>query len=66
MTQDQVFVPKTRSQIPNLPSFDAEKEDALGASIPNKIMNELRDALGESPMGSMFDAATYLVSFDLS
>ncbi|EPQ54534.1 delta-12 fatty acid desaturase protein [Gloeophyllum trabeum ATCC 11539] len=60
MTEDQVFVPKTRSQL-GLPPFDPTKEDILGASISNEVKKELWDALGDSPMGASFGAATYLL-----
>ena len=60
MTQDQVFVPKTRSQV-KLPTFDPTKEDIWGASISNEVMRELYDALGDSPIGALFGAGSYLV-----
>lgn len=60
MTQDQVFVPKTRSQV-KLPAFDSTKEDIWGASISNEVMKELYDALGDSPIGALFGAGSYLV-----
>jgi omega-6 fatty acid desaturase (delta-12 desaturase) len=60
MTQDQVFVPKTRSQL-GLPAFDPTKEDILGSSVSDEVMKELREALGDSPIGATIGAATYLV-----
>ena len=60
MTQDQVFVPKTRSQV-KLPAFDSTKEDIWGASISNEVMKELYDALGDSPIGALFGAGSYMV-----
>ncbi|ETW81752.1 hypothetical protein HETIRDRAFT_440056 [Heterobasidion irregulare TC 32-1] len=60
MTQDQVFVPKTRSQV-KLPAFDSTKEDIWGASISNEVMKELYDALGDSPIGALFGAGSYLL-----
>ncbi|KAG2153024.1 fatty acid desaturase-domain-containing protein [Suillus bovinus] len=60
MTQDQVFVPKTRSQL-GLPAFDPTKEDILGSSVSDEVMKELREALGDSPIGAMIGAATYLL-----
>lgn len=60
MTQDQVFVPKTRSQL-GLPAFDPTKEDILGSSVSQEVMKELKEALGDSPLGTTIGAATYLV-----
>jgi omega-6 fatty acid desaturase (delta-12 desaturase) len=60
LTQDQVFVPKTRSFL-RLPPFDPAHEDLQGASISKKVMNELCDALGDSPIGACLGAASYLV-----
>ncbi|THH20543.1 hypothetical protein EW146_g822 [Bondarzewia mesenterica] len=60
MSQDQVFVPKTRSQL-RLPAFDSAKEDVWGSSISNEVMNELREALGESPIGAMYYSTAYLL-----
>lgn len=61
MTQDQVFVPKTRSQL-GLPPFDSSKEDLFGSSVSEEVMKELWDALGDSPIGATLGAAGYLVS----
>jgi omega-6 fatty acid desaturase (delta-12 desaturase) len=60
MTQDQVFVPKTRSQL-GLPAFDPTKEDILGSSVSDEVMKELKEALGDSPIGATIGAATYLL-----
>lgn len=60
MTQDQVFVPKTRSQL-GLPGFDPTQENILGSSISDKVKGELWDALGDSPIGATLGAAGYLV-----
>lgn len=60
MTQDQVFVPKTRSQL-GLPAFDPIKEDIHGSSVSDKVKKELWDALGDSPIGATLGAAGYLV-----
>ncbi|KAI0081548.1 delta-12 fatty acid desaturase [Panus rudis PR-1116 ss-1] len=61
MTQDQVFVPKTRSQR-GLPEFNPAKEDLGGASIADEVMKELYDALGDSPIGATIGAASYLLA----
>ncbi|KAH7884987.1 fatty acid desaturase-domain-containing protein [Phlebopus sp. FC_14] len=60
MTQDQVFVPKTRSQL-GLSAFDPTKEDILGSSVSDEVMKELWDALGDSPIGATLGAASYLI-----
>jgi len=60
LTQDQVFVPKTRSFL-GLPPFDPAHEDLRGASISKKVMNELWEALGDSPIGACLGSASYLL-----
>ncbi|KAG9315663.1 fatty acid desaturase-domain-containing protein [Chiua virens] len=60
MTQDQVFVPKTRSQL-GLSEFDAAQENILGSSVSDKVKKELWDALGDSPIGATLGAAGYLL-----
>jgi hypothetical protein len=60
MTQDQVFVPSTRSQL-GLKPLDLAKDDPLGASVNTEVMNELWEALGDSPIGAALGAASYLV-----
>ncbi|TFY73254.1 hypothetical protein EWM64_g10758 [Hericium alpestre] len=59
MTQDQVFVPRTRSEM-GLPPIDHENEDLLGASVSDKVMHELYDAIGDSPIGALYGAFSYL------
>jgi omega-6 fatty acid desaturase / acyl-lipid omega-6 desaturase (Delta-12 desaturase) len=60
MTQDQVFVPRTRSER-RLPPLDPSKEDPLGASVSEEVKKELREALGDSPIWTTLRAAGYLV-----
>lgn len=60
MTQDQVFVPKTRSQL-GLPPLDPTREDILGSSVTEEVKKELLEALGDSPIGATLGAAIYLV-----
>jgi omega-6 fatty acid desaturase (delta-12 desaturase) len=60
MTQDQVFVPPTRSDL-GLPPFDPAKEDLLGSRVSAEVKKELWDALGDSPIGAALGAASYLV-----
>ncbi|TCD70165.1 hypothetical protein EIP91_004635 [Steccherinum ochraceum] len=60
LTQDQVFVPKTRSER-KLPEFDPTQEDLAGSSVSEKVMGELWDALGDSPIGAVFGPASYLL-----
>ena len=63
MTQDQVFVPKTRSER-GLPPFNPEKEDLAGASISDELSKELWEALGDSPIGAIIGSFGYLVRFN--
>jgi len=60
MTQDQVFVPRTRSQR-GLPPLNSDGESLTGGSIRNEVMKELHDALGDSPIGATLGAGSYLV-----
>jgi omega-6 fatty acid desaturase / acyl-lipid omega-6 desaturase (Delta-12 desaturase) len=60
MTQDQVFVPKTRSEL-GLSPLDLTKEDPYGGSVSGDVKSELWDALGDSPIGATLRAAGYLV-----
>ena len=60
MTQDQVFVPRTRSQF-GLPPFNPDGENLSGSSIKTEVMKELQEATGDSPIGALFGAASYLV-----
>jgi omega-6 fatty acid desaturase / acyl-lipid omega-6 desaturase (Delta-12 desaturase) len=61
LTQDQVFVPKTRSQL-GLPAFNPQGEDALGSNVSAEVSRELWEALGDSPLGAAIISAGYLVS----
>ncbi|EIN12843.1 delta-12 fatty acid desaturase [Punctularia strigosozonata HHB-11173 SS5] len=61
MTQDQVWVPKTRSER-SLPPLDPSKEDILGASIVDEVKQELYEALGDSPIGATWGAFVYLIA----
>lgn len=61
MTQDQVFVPRTRSEL-GLPPFDPTKEDLAGSSVADDVKQELVEALGDSPLGAMYSSLRYLVS----
>jgi len=60
MTQDQVFVPPTRSER-GLPPLDPSREDRLGASVSEEVKKELWEALGDSPIGATLGAASYLI-----
>ena len=61
MTQDQVFVPRTRSEL-GLPEFDPSKEDLAGSSVTEEVKRELWEALGDSPIGAVYGSMRYLVS----
>ncbi|THV05284.1 delta 12-fatty acid desaturase [Dendrothele bispora CBS 962.96] len=60
LTQDQVFVPHTRSEA-GLKPLDPSREDRLGARVSEEVKKEMWDALGDSPIGAMLGAATYLL-----
>lgn len=61
MTQDQVHVPRTRSEL-GLPPLDSAKEDIYGASIADEVKQELWEALGDSPIGAVVGPMLPLVS----
>ena len=61
MTQDQVHVPKTRSQL-GLPALDPAGEDLYGGSVTDAVKSELWDALGDSPIGAAVMSMGPLVS----
>lgn len=60
MTQDQVFVPPTRSEL-GLRPFDPKRDDRLGARVTEEVKRELWEALGDSPVGATLGAASYLL-----
>jgi len=60
MTQDQVFVPKSRSQL-GLPPLDTTKEDVLGANVSEEVKKELYEAIGDTPIAAALGAAAYLL-----
>lgn len=60
MTQDQVYVPRTRSEL-GLPPFDPTKEDLAGSSVAQEVQKELLDALGDSPIGAIYGSLRYLI-----
>lgn len=60
MTQDQVFVPPTRSDR-GLPPLDPTREDRLGSQVTEEVKKEMREALGDSPIGTIIGSASYLV-----
>ena len=60
MTQDQVFVPKTRSER-HLPAFKPDQENLEGSSVTQEVMKELWEAVGDTPLAAALGAASYLV-----
>ncbi|KAJ7573702.1 delta-12 fatty acid desaturase protein [Mycena floridula] len=60
MTQDQVWVPKTRSD-KKLKPLDISREDRLGARVSDEVKKEMWEALGDSPIGAAIGAAMYLL-----
>ncbi|KAF8917067.1 fatty acid desaturase [Mucidula mucida] len=61
MTQDQVFVPSTRTER-GLKPFDSSKEDLLGSRVTEEVKRELWEALGDSPIGATLGPASYLLA----
>ncbi|GJJ13290.1 hypothetical protein Clacol_007542 [Clathrus columnatus] len=60
VTNDQVFVPATRSSL-GLPTFDPSKEDLSGSSVAEEVQEQLRDALSDSPIAGALTSAAYLL-----
>ncbi|KAJ7134546.1 oleoyl phosphatidylcholine desaturase [Mycena epipterygia] len=60
MTQDQVFVPATRSEV-GLKPFDPKREDLLGASV-TEVKKELMEAIGDSPLGATWGLMASLIA----
>jgi omega-6 fatty acid desaturase (delta-12 desaturase) len=60
MTQDQVFVPWTRSQM-GLPPLDPARDDVLGHNVSAEVQNEMWEAIGDSPIAAFIQCAVYLV-----
>ncbi|PPQ91693.1 hypothetical protein CVT25_012906 [Psilocybe cyanescens] len=60
MTQDQVFVPATRSMV-GLPPLDPTREDILGSRVTEEVKKEMWEALGDSPIGAILTPASYLL-----
>ncbi|THG95380.1 hypothetical protein EW026_g6264 [Hermanssonia centrifuga] len=60
LTQDQVFVPKTRSDL-GLPALDANKENLEGSSVTQEVMKELWEAIGDTPIVAASTSAAYLL-----
>ncbi len=62
MTQDQVFVPPTRSGL-NLPPVDSTREDITGEHVSKEAMAEMWEALGDSPISAAYGGLLQLVGF---
>lgn len=60
MTQDQVFLPKTRSEV-GLPEFDPAKENLEGSSVSQEVMKEFWEAIGDSPISATLGFFGYLL-----
>ncbi|KAG6850284.1 hypothetical protein H0H93_015541 [Arthromyces matolae] len=60
MTQDQVFVPATRSEV-GLPALNPEGENILGSRVSAAVKKELWEALGDSPIGAILGSGSYLL-----
>lgn len=61
MNLDQVFVPKTRSEL-KLPPLDPARDDPLGINVSDEVMSEMWEALGDSPISAAFWGTCQLVS----
>ncbi|KAI0360573.1 hypothetical protein OH77DRAFT_1470649 [Trametes cingulata] len=61
MTRDEVYVPRTRSQL-GLPPFDPTREDRIGSRVSEEVQRELWEAIGDSPIGAMFTSFAYLTA----
>lgn len=61
MSQDQVYVPWTRTEM-GLPPLDPTKDDVLGLNVSEEVQKEMWEALGDSPIGASFTSAFYLVN----
>lgn len=61
MNLDQVFVPKTRSER-GLPPLDNARDDPLGLNVSDEVMDEMWEALGDSPLSAAVWGACQLVS----
>jgi len=61
MTQDQVFVPSTRSELGVKP-LDPKREDLHGANVSEEVKKELWEALGDSPIGATLGFMSYLIA----
>ncbi|KAF8189814.1 fatty acid desaturase-domain-containing protein [Mycena galopus ATCC 62051] len=61
MTQDQVFIPWTRSQM-GLPPLDSARDDVLGSSVSQAVQNEMWEALSDTPIAAFSRCIFYLVA----
>ncbi|KAF8315841.1 oleoyl phosphatidylcholine delta-12/delta-14 desaturase [Clavulina sp. PMI_390] len=62
LTEDQVFVPKTRTSHPyGVPKFDPEGEDLIGSTVTKKVQAEMWEALGDSPISAIAWSAAQLI-----
>ncbi|KAI0659252.1 fatty acid desaturase-domain-containing protein [Cubamyces menziesii] len=61
MTREEVYVPRTRSEL-GLPPLNPAKEDVGGAYVSEDVMHELWDAIGDSPIGAMFYSFLYMTA----
>lgn len=60
ISQDQVFVPRTRSDL-GLPPFDENNEDRHGSNVSLAVQEELVEALGDAPIAAALGAMSYLL-----
>ena len=59
---EQVYVPRTRSEV-GLKPFDPNgEEDLNGSRVTDEVKEEFWEAVGESPLATAFKVVSYLVS----
>lgn len=63
--QDQVFVPKTRSDM-KLSPLDPAQEDLMGRSVTEEVKQELWEAIGDSPLAIAWGTFGYWMRCMLS
>lgn len=65
MTQDQVFIPPTRSDL-GLPPLNGDAEDLQGSRVSAEIINEFKEAVNDTPIATTLGFFSYLVRFSCS
>ena len=58
---EQVYVPKTRSELGLKPLDPSREEDLYGSRVSEEIKKEMWEAVGETPLGTALNVFMYLV-----